>query len=288
MNGSSPTTTFDGTSMASVLELGGRPDTVVSVATVLAVVLHVGMAGAAGVAASRGELVAFGRDVRNAVADRLAQTYDLETVKEPEPPPPEPEPEPEPEKEPPPPPEPVAKEPAREPPPPAAAQAGAVLTQQPDPNDPVDLTGNTFVSGSGTSYAGGTTQAGGTSQKAVYAPQAVATGKPGGTGPSTAPVGPDLSKRASLGGASDWADCARWWPPEADAEQIDEAYVTIQVAVKSDGAPSAVKVLKDPGKGFGQLARRCAMTKRFSAALDREGRAIAAETPPVTVHFTRN
>ena len=94
MNGSSPTTTFDGTSMASVLELDGRPVTVVSVATVLAVILHVGMAGAAGVAASRGELVASGAtcatpsptacpDVRHRAGER-ART-----------PPPEPELEPE-------------------------------------------------------------------------------------------------------------------------------------------------------------------------------------------------
>ena len=76
--------------------------------------------------------------------------------------------------------------------------------------------------------------------------------------------------------------------PEADAEQIDEAYVTIQILREGRRRARGVKVPGDPGKGFGQLARRCAMTKRFSSALDREGRAVAAETPPVTVHFTRN
>src|ERR1019366_6046615 len=53
------------------------------------------------------------------------------------------------------------------PPAPAPAQAAMVLTQEPDPNEPVDLTGNTIVQGNADSYAGGTTSANGTSNRAV-------------------------------------------------------------------------------------------------------------------------
>jgi hypothetical protein len=46
-------------------------------------------------------------------------------------------------------------------------------------------------------------------------------------------------------------------------------------------------VLADPGNGFGREARRCAMAKRYAAALDRDGGAIAGTTRPFRVHFSR-
>jgi len=66
------------------------------------------------------------------------------------------EPEPEPEPEAPPPPEPdVAPPPSdvplpEEPPEPAAAEAAEVLTAEPNPDEPIDLTADTMISGSGT------------------------------------------------------------------------------------------------------------------------------------------
>jgi protein TonB len=173
------------------------------------------------------------------------------------------------------------------PPPPAPAQAAKVLTQEPRPDEPVDLTGDTIVTGNADTYAGGFTAGNGTSANAVHAMPSP-TGVPGGSGaPPAAPAppqGPDLSRTAALGGASEWS-CP--FPPEADTAQIDEAYVTLQVEVRADGTPTIARVLGDPGNGFGREARRCAMNRRYSTALDRDGQAVAGTTKAFRVHFSR-
>ena len=91
-----------------------------------------------------------------------------------------------------------------------------------------------------------------------------------------APAGPDRTRGAGLLGSTEWNDCP--FPQEADAEQIDEAQVTIQVHVKPDGRAEKVVVLSDPGHGFGREARMCAMRKSFQVALDREGHALPGVT----------
>lgn len=171
------------------------------------------------------------------------------------------------------------------PPPPAPAQAGKVLTAEPDPNEPVDLTGNTIVTGNADTYAGGTTTANGTSATAVRG-LASHVGVPGGTGAPTAapvPAGPDRSHAAVLGGGKEW-NCP--FPAEADAAQVDEAWVTLEVEIGGDGAARAVNVLKDPGYGFGRAARQYALRQRHTPALDHDGNAIAS-TIKVKVHFSR-
>ena len=201
---------------------------------------------------------------------------------------------------PPPPPEPIKEEVKPEPvlpsahvtapkdappPPPAPAQAAKVLTQEPDPNDPVDLTKDTIVQGNADSFAGGLTASNGTNTSAVHALPA-ATGVPGAAGPVAAPAppsGPDRSRKASLGGSSQWNAP---FPPEADTAQVDDAYVSIQVDVRADGTPAAVRVLMDPGNGFGREARRYAMTKRYASALDHDGNPIPGSLQ-VKVHFSR-
>ncbi len=220
------------------------------------------------------------------VRDAMAQTpEEIEVLKDdPPPPPPPPTAEPEPEAKPTaaPPPRAAAAPP---PPPPAPAQAAKVLTQEPDPNDPVDLTGNTIVQGNADTYGGGYTTATGTGGGVHALPSP--SGVPGGTGPvqvQAAPPTPDRSRTASLGGGGEWS-CP--FPPEADTAQIDEAYVTLQVDVKPDGSPGAVRVMSDPGNGFGREARRCAMGKRYSTALDHDGNSIAGTTKPFRVHFSR-
>jgi protein TonB len=209
-----------------------------------------------------------------------ADPEEIEVVKEDAPPPPPPKAEPENK------PEPAAIPPprAREAPPPAPAQAAKVLTQEPDPNEPVDLTGNTIVQGNAEAYAGGFTASQGTNANAVHT-MAAPSGVPGGTGPvRPAPqVGPDRSRPLSLSGGGEW-NCP--FPPEADTAQIDEAYVTMQMDVRADGSPAAVRLMSDPGNGFGREARRCAMGKRFPPALDHDGIPIAG-TGTVKVHFTR-
>lgn len=177
------------------------------------------------------------------------------------------------------------------PPPPPPAQAAKVLTQEPRPDEPVDLTGNTIVQGNADAYAGGFTTATGTGTAAARAAPGPST-TAGGTGPGgmaaapPPPSGPDRSRPASLGGGSEWS-CP--FPQEADTAQIDEAYVTLQVEVTADGAatPGGVRVLADPGNGFGREARRCALSKRYATALDHDGAPIAGSTRPFRVHFSR-
>lgn len=286
----------------AVLSLGSDGAKVGAVLGIAAAIALHG-AGAAQAYSIPIELQQWAGNVRAQAKLALGTTYDIEVEKEPPPPPP-PEPpkeEPEPEKEPEPPkpveapkppPKPTPKPPAKaaapkEEPAPAAAQAGKVLTQEADPDEPVDLTGEGFVTGNAETFAGGVTAAGGTSKTAVYDPNARPDGVPGGKGKAPAPPvnpGPDRSRPAKPAEAT-WASCA--FPPEADAEQIDFQLVTIMVTVRPDGTPQSVKVVNDPGRGFGRAARQCAMSKRFLPALDRSGAPILATTPPFTVRFQR-
>jgi outer membrane biosynthesis protein TonB len=205
-------------------------------------------------------------------------------VEEPPPPPPPPAPEetaaaPEPAP-------PVVKAPPKEAPPPMAApaQAARVLAQEPDPNEPVDLTGNTIVQGNADTYAGGTTAANGTSNRAVRNIVTSPTGVPGGTGTVAAPPpsGPDRSRR----GAPAQTDWNAPFPAESDVAQINEAYVLLQIDIKPDGTPAAVRIAKDPGNGFGREARRYALSQTYKPALDHDGNPIAS-TITTTVHFER-
>ncbi len=264
------------------LALGSRmPAGVTIAALVLAVALHAGAAVAAVQAAVVGAFASWAESVGSAVASRLMQSFDVEVVKPPEPPPLPAEVEPaKPAKEDPKPP-PVAVKAPKEAPPPAAAEASKVLAQDPVKEEPLDLTGNTFVQGSGSTYAGGVTQAGGTSKTAVYNPAASASGVAVGVGRS----GVDKTRSAALSGAGEWNDCP--FPSEADAEQIDQAAVTLQVSVRSDGSADAVTVVQDPGYGFGREARKCAMRKRYANALDANGNPVSGTTKPFRVRFNR-
>lgn len=226
-------------------------------------------------------VVAWLHTARAAAADRPEE---IEVLRDDPPPPPPPPPEAtqEPEAKPAAPPPRAAAAPP--PPPPSPAQAARVLTQEPDPNEPVDLTGNTIVQGNADAYAGGFTAANGKNPSAATAPPA-ATGVPGGTGPvqQAAAPAPDRSRVASLLGGGEWS-CP--FPPEADAAQVDDAYVTLQIDVTPEGTPSAARVVSDPGNGFGREARRCAMNRRYTTALDHDGNTIAGSIK-TRVHFSR-
>ena len=270
--------------LAGVLSMGPRIP--VSVLVAFTIVFHAGVAGAASAAALFSEISAWNRAMKEIVLFKLAQSYEVEVEKEkekekePEPPPPEEKEEPKPlvkQAEPP---------PDAPPQPPAAAEAAKVLTADPDPNEPVDMT-NTIVQGNSENFAGGVTAKDGTSKTAVTNPNAQATGVPGGTGTAPAPAAPrvDRSRKASITGSSDWNDCP--FPAEADAEQIDQAFVLIQVRVKPDGSPETVAVVQDPGHGFGREARKCAMRKKYTTALDPDGNPVAGQTNPFRVRFER-
>jgi protein TonB len=274
--------------MSAVVALGRGAQRAIVIGFLAALFVH-------GTAAARAavipiELMDWSQRIGRAVHDRVFETYDIEVFKPPEPPPTPPEP-----------PEPVKDEPKEVPlasappsmkkpseaaPTAAAAQAGAVLTQAPDPNEPVDLT-NAFVNGQSDTYAGGVTQSTGTSGVAVYAQRVGPGGTPSkGAGRTDGPVSgaPDRSRPASLAGSKDWK-CD--FPPEADIDQIDEAFVVVQVATRADGSPERVNVISDPGHGFGRAARLCAMKERYDPALDRDGNAVAGGTKSIRIRFER-
>ncbi len=273
--------------LARVLDLDRRRMTVMIVCGAIAYLLH--GAAAARAAMISLDLIHWTHDVRALIHEKLWATYDVDMFKAPEEKAPPPEPEPEPEKAPAVPP-PLAQPkdvptPKDEPPPPAPApaQAGQVVTA---PDEPVDFTRDGFTQGNAATYAGGVTHAQGTSATAVRNVAAQPGGVPGGTG--TAPAAPapavDKSRAAGLRGSSEWK-CP--WPSEADAEQIDEAYVTVQVTVGPDGRAKTVAVTSDPGHGFGREARLCALRETYTPALDRDGAAIAGQTKAFRIHFER-
>src|SRR6188472_1371944 len=183
-----------------------------------ALMLH----GAAGVqaAANLFDMENFSIGVSQFVKNNLQLQIDIDSTPPPPPPPPPepPPPEPEPEKAPPPPPQ-AANEPP--PPPPAPAEAGKVLTSDPDPDAPVDLTGDGFVTGNG-EFRGGITSSAGTAKTAVRDLKAQPAGVPGGTGTAPAPVvkapPQDLSQPAMPMGTS-WSDCG--FPAEAQLDGVE-------------------------------------------------------------------
>lgn len=165
---------------------------------------------------------------------------------------------------------------AASPPPPPAA-ASAVVTR-PSDDGPVDLS-DSFVTGRAATYVGGTPAATGSStlrgeperNADKAAPSRGADGPPGRI---------DRSRRAMLAGGATW-QCP--FPSEALG---DEATVLLRVQVDVSGAVVGVSVLRDPGNGFGREAERCARSKSWSPALDREGNAVAGVSD-VNVRFER-
>jgi periplasmic protein TonB len=267
--------------MAAVLALGRNASRVVPLTLFVAFAMH-------GTAAARAafipiELMRWSQAIGREIQTRIVETYDIDVAKPPEPPPPPP---PEPEKD-----EPKVAPAPREAkvdtPQPAAeaAKAGAILAQQPDPNEPVDLT-NAFMTGNADTYAGGVTQSTGTSDSAVYARKVAPGGSPGGTGKAPGPpaTAVDRSRAASLAGSKDWK-CD--FPPEADIDQVDQAFVVVMVATRADGSPDHVSILSDPGHGFARAARICAMKEHYDPALDHDGNPVAGQTKSIRIRFER-
>jgi len=221
-------------------------------------------------------LVALALFVGGRVAQKVAAATDITQIVEIEPPKEAPA---EPEKAPDPEPEPTSirpTKPSEAVPAPAAAQAGQVLTA---PADVVDF-GDTFVTGTGESYAGGVTDAAGTSQHAVREVTARAGGVEGGKG-TEPPV--DRTRAPRLAGGAVW-DCP--FPVEADDAALDQAVVTLRVEVASDGRVISASATSDPGHGFAREARRCALSKRWAPGLDRAG-SPASAVAVVNVRFGR-
>jgi len=283
--------------LAAVLGLGSRAARVgATIGLGIALISHGALSGQAVASGMLREIRLLTRQMRGDIHDYLWATYevDLTPEKKPDDPPKPPEPEPEPE----PAPAPKVVAPADTPPPqddpyeppPAAAAAPNVITQEPDPDEPLDMTSFGIATGTGEGPGYGMVAGAGTAKTATQNPNAQVGGVPGGKGtggpppPPPPPAGPDRSKAASLVGSASW-NCP--FPPEAEAEDMNLAYVTLSVTVRPDGTPLSVKVVNDPGHGFGRAARLCALQRRYTPALDREGKPITATTPPIRVKFTR-
>lgn len=159
----------------------------------------------------------------------------------------------------------------------APARAGKIVSA---PGAPLDLTGDVFVEGQGSAYAGGATSPGGTSTTPT--PEA---GTPPTPKPPT-PAQPDKPSRAApVSLPTDEWNCP--WPDEATDLPIDEQTATIRVTVRADGSVESSEIIKDPGDGFAAAAIRCARRTRFTPAKDPEGRPIRAVSPPIRLHFYR-
>lgn len=96
------------------------------------------------------------------------------------------------------------------------------------------------------------------------------------TGPATGPTPPP---RASITPGTKW-DC----PFPSDTAKAD-ANVLVVVHVENDGKPVSADVLEDPGGGFGEAAKKCALEKAYVAAHDVNGQPVRAATFPFYIHF---
>jgi hypothetical protein len=100
---------------------------------------------------------------------------------------------------------------------------------------------------------------------------------PAPSGPTTGPTPPP---RATLTPGTKW-DC-----PFPDGEaKTKEANVLVVVHVEPDGKPVSADVLEDPGGGFGEAAKKCALEKAYVAAHDVNGQPVRAATFPFYIHF---
>ncbi len=156
---------------------------------------------------------------------------------------------------------------------PAVAAAGKVIAAAPTPEQPLDMTSFDMVIGKGNVYSGGATAASGTSLTAVTDAMAGARG----TGPSRT--------RLAAPARKDWA-CA--WPQEEEENtELRTVRVLIAVHVNRDGEPLSVEILGPAAAPFERAVRQCALNEPYVSARDESGHAVAATTPPFSVHFFR-
>jgi hypothetical protein len=108
-------------------------------------------------------------------------------------------------------------------------------------------------------------------------PTAKASGAPPApAGPATGPTPPP---RAQITPGTKW-DC-----PFPASSTKGEANVLVVVHVEPDGKPVSADVLEDPGNGFGEAAKKCALEKAYVAAHDVNGQPVRAATFPFYIHF---
>ena len=156
--------------------------------------------------------------------------------------------------------------------PPPPAQAGRIIAQEEAPRGPVDLTANTFVTGTAQAYAGGVTSSTGTNPNPVETRE---------VDPKAPPGVPDRSRRVALA-----EEGCHSWPPEAEAEPVDHKDVALRLVVRPDGTVAFARLIGDPGRAFGAAAVECALRSRFDPQLDAAGKPVQAGFRFIW-HFTR-
>ena len=278
--------------LARVEELGRRSSRVgLAIGLVFALSTH--GAGTARAMSALTEMRTAVRKMRDGLHRFFWATYDVDVEKE-KAKPKEEEPPPEPEPPPAKPLEPAAKDtipdklkdPYEEPPA-APAAAAAILDRKESPYEPVDMTDDGFVNGPGNGPGYGYVSSAGSATAPTYDPHTKVGGKEGGHGHGDsdgAKPKVNRSRPPGLSGSSSWS-CP--FPAEADVQQINHATATIIVTLNAGGQPTSVRVLSDPGYGFGQAAKRCALGRHYEPALDADGNPVGSTTPPIIVRFKR-
>jgi TonB family protein len=164
----------------------------------------------------------------------------------------------------------------------AAGKAGALLTsgETDDSADPVAF----FSDPNGGVYGSGVVARGGQADHGVGPTVAASVAVP----PPTRGRAEDVTSAANLSRAPslDEPDACRGFFP-ADAA-VDTAKVDLVVVVEAGGRVTSATIARESpqDEGFGQAARACLLSKRFTPGADRAGRAVSASTA-VRVHFTR-
>lgn len=176
--------------------------------------------------------------------------------------------------------------------PPPAARAGALMTATPEEapkgqaKDMLDF----VTDPAGTSYGSGVVARGGIAEHGVegarVAPLTTAhidrAAPPSAAGGDAITPAASLAKTASLAGDD---PCHGFFPRETDE---DSGVALVKVVVRPDGTVLRTTLLREtpPHQGFGRAAERCLSASRFSAALDKTGRAVTAEVA-ISVRFVR-
>jgi biopolymer transport protein ExbD len=101
----------------------------------------------------------------------------------------------------------------------------------------------------------------------------------------SASVTPRSTSEASVASLEKVWECP--FPPDADRAKIDSAAVLLQATVSERGLAESVSVLSDPGNGFGDAARECALKQHFKPGRDADGKPSRTTTKPFRVRFER-
>ena len=231
--------------------------------------------------AAHGGLVALALNT-DPPAPPLVSVTEVELLKPPPPPPPPAAPAPEPAPAPAMAPRPTRRaaprpQPAPTPPPASAAPLRTIDESVKTADEPVRF----VTDPNGSAFGYGTVQRGGTAASAPVG-AALPVGNPGVSKSQGSGENPILSRAPELGESD---PCRGFFPGRA---QVDRGEVALRVRVEADGKVRSVSVSRETplGHGFGFAARDCLLSKRFTPALDRDGREVAVVSP-VTVRFSR-